>query len=73
MTSKIRDFTKAQAKRWVEQEFNKYRGKDAEAIRERIRSEEAVEAFYAKQPGFKPSLPNSTWAHEELLRQLKAI
>lgn len=61
----MKDLTKQEAERWVEQELAK--ATDSAKITYRLDTEERMIAF-AKQ--MKDPLPNSLWAHEELHRRL---
>lgn len=67
------DFTPTQARQWVRQEFAKHKTRDS--INARILTEQTMLAMIKdmeRNPRFVP-LPNSAWAHEELLRQLSSV
>lgn len=64
----MKDFTKAQALQWVAQESMK--ATTPEKIAARIKSERTMIAVAATMD---PPLPNSAWAHRELLRRLEKL
>jgi len=61
------DFTPKQARQWVNQERAKHITLDS--IAKRISSERQMLKII--RGGKLPDMPNSEWAHEELLRQLE--
>jgi len=61
----MKDFTRAQAERWVEQELAKV---TRENFQSRLASERRMIEFTAPPPF--PPMPNSKWAHEELARRI---
>lgn len=68
----MRDFTKAQAKRWVAQELRRH--ETPESARERIEQEKRLNLLLADElEELDAQCPNSKWAHEELVRRLQLI
>ena len=63
------DFTPEQAKQWVAQEIAKHT--TPQSIAKRIASERQMLAIVRSDT--LPDMPNSEWAHEELLRQLQHL
>ena len=66
----VKDLTPEAARQWVAQEFARASQTPA-AIVSRIAAEERMLAWIRTRSG--PDFPNSEWAHEELLRQLRAV
>ena len=63
------DFTPRQARQWVAQELAK--NTTPNSIAARIQSERRMLAVI--ESGKLPAMPNSKWAHEELLRRLQEV
>jgi hypothetical protein len=68
----MKDFTPAQAARWVAQQLASTTRRGPAAVRERIKSEESFVKRYAEL-GLPDDLPISSGAHKTLIEELKKL